>query len=146
MQGCHMCWQEQQGSVCWGTRAQWDHGQSPPGMGFCVPHRKFWVHPVNSRQWPGALESLSVGLCCHDYLWSYGSLWFFRESNVRIAIQCLVLRRRKFYSYVHTMFGSFLHTYPTPSFVPHPFHYPPSPLLQCSNYFAPISNFVEERV
>jgi hypothetical protein len=39
----------------------------------------------------------------------------------------------KFYSYVHTMFGSFL----SPS---------PNPSLPGRNYFALISNFVEERV
>jgi hypothetical protein len=51
-----------------------------------------------------------------------------------------------FYSYVHTMFESFL---PPP---PHllPFHrllpLLPTPLLPSRNYFALISNFVEERV
>jgi hypothetical protein len=51
-----------------------------------------------------------------------------------------------FYSYVHTMFGSFL----PPS--PHPLPYLPCPslsphhLLPGRNYFALISNFVEERV
>jgi hypothetical protein len=45
-----------------------------------------------------------------------------------------------FYLYVHTMFGSFL----PPS--PHPLTYPPTPSLPGRNYFALVSNFVEERV
>jgi hypothetical protein len=53
-----------------------------------------------------------------------------------------------YYSYVHTMLGSFL---PPP---PHPFPYhplrplplPPTPSIPGRNYFALISNFVEERI
>jgi hypothetical protein len=52
-----------------------------------------------------------------------------------------------YYSYVHTMLGSFLPPDPTPSLTT---HYTPSlsstPLIPGRNYFALISNFVEERV
>jgi hypothetical protein len=51
-----------------------------------------------------------------------------------------------FYSYVHTMFGSFLPPSPTPSLTLRPLPLPPTPLLPSKNYFALISNFVEERV
>jgi hypothetical protein len=42
--------------------------------------------------------------------------------------------------------GHFSTLIPTPSLLPHPLYYPLNPLLQGRNYFAPISNFVEERV
>jgi hypothetical protein len=52
-----------------------------------------------------------------------------------------------FYSYVHTMFGSFLPTSPTASITPPaPSLFPATPSLPSRNYFALISNFVEERV
>jgi hypothetical protein len=52
-----------------------------------------------------------------------------------------------FYSYVHTMFGSFLPPSPTPSLTfPTPSLSPLTPSLPGRNYFALISNFVEERV
>jgi hypothetical protein len=52
-----------------------------------------------------------------------------------------------FYSYVHTMLGSFLPPTPIPSFTTHsPFHTSPTPSIPGRNYFALISNFVEERV
>jgi hypothetical protein len=51
-----------------------------------------------------------------------------------------------FYSYVHTMFGLFLSPSPTPSLTPCSLPLPPTPLLPSRNYFALISNFVEERV
>jgi hypothetical protein len=43
------------------------------------------------------------------------------------------------YSYVHTMFGSFLPTSPAPPC-------PLTPSIPSRNYFALISNFVEDRV
>jgi hypothetical protein len=49
-----------------------------------------------------------------------------------------------FYSYVHTMFGSFLSLSPT-LFLTH-LPLPTIPSLPSRNYFALISNFVEERV
>jgi hypothetical protein len=53
-----------------------------------------------------------------------------------------------FYLYVHTMFGSFLP--PSPHLLPYPTLAPSlslsSLLLPGRNYFALISNFVEERV
>jgi hypothetical protein len=50
-----------------------------------------------------------------------------------------------FYLYVHTMFGSFLppSSSPLPN-PPAPSLYPPIPSLPGRNYFALISNFVEE--
>jgi hypothetical protein len=53
-----------------------------------------------------------------------------------------------YYSYVHTTLGSFLHPAPTPSLTTHsvPSLSPPTPSIPDRNYFALISNFVEERV
>jgi hypothetical protein len=52
-----------------------------------------------------------------------------------------------FYSYVHRMFGSFLPLSPPFSFLPTPpFPLPPTWSLPGRNYFALISNFVEERI
>jgi hypothetical protein len=52
-----------------------------------------------------------------------------------------------FYSYVHTMFGSFLPpSPPPPPLCPHPIPLPPTPSLPGRNYFVLISNFVDERV
>jgi hypothetical protein len=53
-----------------------------------------------------------------------------------------------YYSYVHTMLGSFLPPASTPSLTTHsaPFLSPPTPSIPGRNYFALISNFVEERV
>jgi hypothetical protein len=52
-----------------------------------------------------------------------------------------------FYLYVHTMFGSFLPPSPTPSLTSlSTLPLPPTPSLPGRNYFALISNFVEERV
>jgi hypothetical protein len=50
-----------------------------------------------------------------------------------------------FYSYVHTMFGSFLPPSPHP-LLAHTLSLSPTPSLPGRNYFALISNFVEERV
>jgi hypothetical protein len=59
----------------------------------------------------------------------------------------IVFLKILFYSYVHTMFGSFLPPSPAPS-LNHPTSslFPPTPLLPGRNYFALISSFVEERV
>jgi hypothetical protein len=53
-----------------------------------------------------------------------------------------------YYSYVHTMLGSFLPPAPTPSLTTHsaPSLSPPTPSITGRNYFALISNSVEERV
>jgi hypothetical protein len=52
-----------------------------------------------------------------------------------------------FYSYVHTMFGSFLPPLPTPPLPPsHPLPLSPTPSIPDRNYFALISNFVVERI
>jgi hypothetical protein len=52
-----------------------------------------------------------------------------------------------FYSYVHTVLESFLPPAPTPSLTTHPIpSLPPTPSIPSRNYFALISNFVEERV
>jgi hypothetical protein len=57
-------------------------------------------------------------------------------------------RQNIFFSYVHTMFGSFLPPSLSSSLIPlpAPSFSPPKPLLAGRNYFALISNFVEERV
>jgi hypothetical protein len=51
-----------------------------------------------------------------------------------------------FYSYMHTMFGSFFPLPNTPSISPHLLPLLPTPLLPGRNCFALVSNFVEERV
>jgi hypothetical protein len=51
-----------------------------------------------------------------------------------------------FYSHVHTMFGSFLPPSPTPSLTSPPPPSAPTPSIPGGNYFALISNFVEDRV
>jgi hypothetical protein len=51
-----------------------------------------------------------------------------------------------FYSYVHTMLGSFLPPSPPPLTISPPPPSPPTPSIPGRNYFALISNFVEERV
>jgi hypothetical protein len=52
-----------------------------------------------------------------------------------------------YYSYVHTRLGSFLPPAPTPPLPPTPPPpSPPTPSIPGRNYFALISNFVEERV
>jgi hypothetical protein len=51
-----------------------------------------------------------------------------------------------YYSYVHTMLGSFLPTAPTPPLPPCSLPVPHTPSIPGRNYFALISNFVEERV
>jgi hypothetical protein len=53
-----------------------------------------------------------------------------------------------YYSYVHTMLGSFLLPASTPSLTTHSASSlsPPTPSIPCRNYFGLISNFVEERV
>jgi hypothetical protein len=56
-------------------------------------------------------------------------------------------KKNLFYSYVHITFGSFLPPSPTsPYALPAPSLSPGTPLLPGRNYFALISNFVEERV
>jgi hypothetical protein len=52
------------------------------------------------------------------------------------------------YSYVHTLFGSFLlpPTHPLPYHPLRPLPLPHTPSIPSRNYFALISNFVEERV
>jgi hypothetical protein len=58
-----------------------------------------------------------------------------------------VFKKFLFYSYVHIIFGSFLPPSSTPSLTPlTPSLSPPTPSLPRRNYFALISNFVEERV
>jgi hypothetical protein len=54
--------------------------------------------------------------------------------------------KKNFYSYVHTMFGSFLPPSPHPPLTTPALLLPPTPSLPGRNYFALISNFVEERV
>jgi hypothetical protein len=51
-----------------------------------------------------------------------------------------------YYSYVHTRIGSFLPTAPTPSLTTHSAPSLSLPSIPSRNYFALISNFVEERV
>jgi hypothetical protein len=52
-----------------------------------------------------------------------------------------------YYSYVHTMLGSFLPLAATPSLTTYTDpSLPPTPSMPSRNYFALISNFVEERV
>jgi hypothetical protein len=63
-----------------------------------------------------------------------------------LSIQEVKTGRFFFYSYVHTMLGSFLPPPPTPSLPTHPPSLPPTPSKPDRNYFALISNFVVERV
>jgi hypothetical protein len=65
--------------------------------------------------------------------------WVGWKGGSLICIYLFIL----FYSYVHTMFGSFLPPAPTPSLTTHP---PSTPSIPSRNYFALISNFVVERV
>jgi hypothetical protein len=61
---------------------------------------------------------------------------------------CLCFFLLFYYSYVHTTLGSFLPPAPTPSLTSHstPSLSPLTPSISGRNYFALISNFVEERV
>jgi hypothetical protein len=74
----------------------------------------------------------------------------YAEEKVKIPSETSELHEKGFfffyYSYVHTMFGSFLSPSPIPSLKSPPLPSPPTPLLACRNYFALISNFVEERL
>jgi hypothetical protein len=58
------------------------------------------------------------------------------------------LKKFFYYSYMHTRLGSFLPTAPTPSLTTHSALslFPPTPSIPGRNYFALISNFIEERV
>jgi hypothetical protein len=65
-----------------------------------------------------------------------------------ISVEFTRWRRHSFfyyYSYMHTMFGSFLSPF-TPPFPPALSLSPSTPSLPGRNYFALISNFVEKRV
>jgi hypothetical protein len=66
----------------------------------------------------------------------------YEDPKVRAAKEFLFFF---FYSYVHTMFGSFLPPSPAPSLTSHPL---PLPLysLTIRNYFAFFSDFVEDGV
>jgi hypothetical protein len=66
---------------------------------------------------------------------------FTRESSVSTLIFTVV-----FYSYVHTMFGSFLPPPPTHFLYPPMQSLPPTPSLPSRNDFALISDFLVERV
>jgi hypothetical protein len=74
------------------------------------------------------------------------------ENTAGLGVIAEVLPQQKlrfffyfFYSYVHTIFGSFLPPSPPP-FPPTPSLSPTTPSLPGRNYFALISNFVVERV
>jgi hypothetical protein len=62
-----------------------------------------------------------------------------------IALNMQIASFFYYYSYVHTMLGTFLPPAPTPSLTTHstPSLSPPTPSIPGRNYFALISNFVE---
>jgi hypothetical protein len=75
----------------------------------------------------------------------FNSLFLFNIFRVNAEIDAWI--GIFFYSYMHTMFGSFLPPSPTLSLnPPRPLLLPSTPSIPGKNYFALISNFVEERV